>query len=71
MIPERMKFMEQFEGIYRIESESLLTHVHLFRRYLDVYGLDEWARRLSLIIKDEFKHLKMTTRLLALALSLE
>lgn len=65
--PDRMKFLPQFEGLFKTESKMLVEHLELFQKYLKIRGYDKWARGLQNILRDEFRHVEMTHRLLSLA----
>lgn len=65
--PDRMRFLPQFEGLFKTEAKMLIEHLELYQKYLKLRGFDKWARGLQSIIRDEFKHVEMTQRLLALA----
>lgn len=66
-VPDRMRLLSQFAGLFQTESRMLVEHLELFQKYLKNRGLDDWARGLQSIIRDEFAHVKMTHRLLSLA----
>lgn len=66
---KRMRLLRQFKDLYRVEAGMLITHVEFLRLYEERFGEDEWTGKLRGLIDEEMGHLRISVRLLEIAIS--